>query len=181
MIKLGLLTMLLTISLVNKANALDIPSYIEDPQDIGENIKIILEKNTPVTDNPESSEEWELKTRELLRQYAAQLYADALSVRANMVGSSTPSYSSSDGSTIPGAGKVVGAVKSIFGKLAGNSESNTEVLQNEVKDYIKNISLRLMQISNLEASIGNLQGLMTINAVNVSLANKNQDEEDGGE
>ena len=160
-----LYTALFCVLNISDVRALDIPAYIEDPQDVSANVEIIIKENTPITENSEKAENWEIKTKDLLIQYAAQLYADALSIRANMVGSE-------------GSEDTEEENKSIFNQLAPKSEDNTSVMQNEVKNYIKNISLRLMQIANLEASIGNLQGLMMIDTINVSLANKAKDEEE---
>ena len=165
---------------IGNVKALDILAYIEDPQDITGNIEIIVKENTPIVKSSEDAEAWEQKSNEMLRQYATQLYADAISTRAKMMGSSSPETDTTilDGVNLPGqAGAIMEGVKSIFKKLSSKSQDNTSILQNEVKDYNKNIALRLKQIANLEASIANLKGFLALRAFNTSFAPISEEDE----
>lgn len=177
---INLLVILMFFSLISETKALDIPAYIEDPQDTSGNIEIIVKENTPIVKSSEDAEAWEQKSNEMLRQYATQLYADAISTRANMMGSSSPESDTTilDGVNLPGqAGAIMEGVKSIFKKLSPISQDNISILQNEVKDYNKNIALRLKQIANLEAEIANLKGFLALRAFNTSFAPISEEDE----
>ena len=122
------------------ANAFEIPSYIEDPQQVSENIDIIIEQNTPMRSGVTAAQDLSAKTNETIAEYAARLYAEALSIRAQMT--------KKEGAT--------GVVENVMGNLLGSSNKQ-EILQNDVKSQVKNIALHLKQIVELEAAIINLQ------------------------
>ena len=166
---------------LSNAHAFEVPSYIKDPQDVNNNICLIINQNTPESTNAETVDAGNKVIADTLSEYAARLYADAISIRAKMVGSS------SSGGMVAGAvgeaasmlnneaaQKVAGVATAIAGLLS--SKDKVAVLQNEVKKPVKNIALYLKQIVELEAAIANLQGLQVL----TSLSNTrcNQAEED---
>lgn len=125
---------------VGQVQAFDIPSYIEDPQKVGDNIDIIIEQNTPIRSGVNAAQDLSAKTDETIAEYAARLYAEALSIRAQMT--------KKEGAT--------GVVENVVGNLTGSSNKK-EILQNDVKSQVKSIALHLKQIVELEAAIINLQ------------------------
>ena len=125
---------------VKDVQSFEIPSYIEDPQKVSDNIDIIIEQNTPIRRGTTSAQELSQKTNETIAEYAARLYAEALSIRAQM-------------SKEKGA---VEAVEDIGGNILGSTNKQA-ILQNDVKSQVKNIALHLKQIVELETAIVNLQ------------------------
>lgn len=114
--------------------AFEVPSYIEDPQDVSGNIDIIIEQNTPNRGTMTNAQETTQKTDETIAEYAARLYAEALSIRARLSQKSEADKAKTTGST-----------------------NKQEILQNDVKSQVKNIALHLKQIVELETAIVNLQ------------------------
>ena len=168
---------------LSNAHAFEVPSYIKDPQDVSNNICLIINQNTPESTNAETVDAGNKIVADTLSEYAARLYADAISIRANMVGSS----GSGSGGMVAGAvgeaasmlnneavQKVAGAATAIAGLLS--SKDKAAVLQNEVKKPVKNIALYLKQIVELEAAIANLQGLQVLTSLSDTRCN--QEEED---
>ncbi|MBE6452236.1 MAG: hypothetical protein E7012_01945 [Alphaproteobacteria bacterium] len=165
--------------IASDAIALDIPSYIKDPQDVNSNTDIIIKENTPVRDNSETVTDWTEKTRKLLAQSATQLYAEAISTRAQMVGTLPATNSSSGAIPLPGGvQKIYGEGKALMSKLSSLSKDNNSVLQNEVKNYVKNIALNVKRIAVLEGAINYLEGLQTINNVAISLETEEDTDEE---
>lgn len=136
------------------ANALafDIPAYISDPQKVSDNICVIIRENTPVRRNAQDAQNLSEKTNETIIEYAAKLYAEALSIRAGM---------SAEGGA---AGTAKAVAEKAAGALLGSSDKQ-EVLQNDVKPQVKSIALHLKQIVELEAAIANLQGAQLLSAM----------------
>lgn len=166
---------------LSNAYAFDVPSYIKDPQDVSNNICLIINKNTPESTNAGTVQAGNKIVADTLSEYAARLYADAISMRANMVGGS------SSGGAIAGAvgdatsmlnngatQKIAGVATAIAGLLS--SKDKASVLQNEVKRPVKNIAIYLKQIVELEAAIANLQGLQVLTSLSGTKCN--QEEED---
>ena len=141
--------------------AFEVPSYIQDPQKVNDNICVIIKENTVVRKNSQTAQDLFQKTNETIREYAARLYADALSIRAGM---------SSQGGNLAAAEKLAGS-------LLGSSDKH-EVLQNDVKPHIKNIALHVKQIVELEAAIANLQGAQLLSGMDEVSCEDAADEED---
>ncbi len=122
-----------------ETRAFEIPSYIEDPQDVSGNIDIIIEQNTPIRGQITSAQDLSDKTNETVAEYAARLYAEALSIRAGLTNTSKGTDSLKKSNNFLG------------------SSNKQEILQNDVKNQVKNIALHLKQIVELETAIINLQ------------------------
>ncbi len=137
--KLKILSLIIFCLFLKKgeAEAFEIPSYIEDPQDVNGNIDIIIEQNTPIRGGLSRAQNLSSKTNETIAEYAARLYAEALSIRATL-NKKTPESSSQTGISL-------------------GSKNKQEILQNDVKSQVKNIALHLKQIVELETAIVNLQ------------------------
>lgn len=160
----------------NISKAVDFPSYISDPQKVNENIDVILQANEARPEDTQSAINSAEERKDILREYSANLYANALAVRAQMVGTEGASSSGLDinktGDKVLGElkgqmGEQVGAVvdfgKKLYEKL--QSKNKTSILQNELKEPNKNIALRLRQIIELEAAIANLQATQMLHKI----------------
>ncbi len=147
---------------VADAQSFEIPSYIEDPQDVSGNINIIIEQNTPKRGSSEDAQDLTKKTQETISEYAARLYAEALAIRASM-------------SKETGAVEVV---KDVAGNILGSTNKQA-ILQNDVKSQVKNIALHLKQIVELETAIVNLQSTQLLAGMDeVSTSDSGSEEED---
>lgn len=159
--KINLLIILCSsIFIIKETRAFEIPSYIEDPQKVSDNINIIIEQNTPKRGTITDAQEMSQKTQETIAEYAARLYAEALSIRASM-------------------NKESGAEDAVD-DVAGNSMGSTnkqEILQNNVKSQVKNIALHLKQIVEMETAIVNLQSTQMLAGMDeVSTSNSTSEE-----
>lgn len=147
------------------AAAFDIPAYIDDPQKVSDNICVIIKENTPVRRGAEEAQNLSAKTNETIVEYAAKLYAEALSIRAGMAAAGGA------------AGTAEAAGEKALGAIMGSSNKQ-EVLQNDVKPQIKSIALHVRQIVELEAGIANLQGAQLLSAMDeVSCEDSDEEEE----
>lgn len=158
---------------LSSAEAFDVPSYIKDPQKISDNICVIIEQNTAARKNSQTAADLETKLNDTINEYAARLYAEALSIRTtlaaegqngqggNMMGMAQQGLDMAGGMGGEAAQKAAGAVKQAAGlaKSLLGSSNKQEVLQNDVKPHIKSIALHLKQIVELETAIVNLQGI----------------------
>ncbi len=155
--KINLLIILCSsIFIIKETRAFEIPSYIEDPQKVSDNINIIIEQNTPKRGTITDAQEMSQKTQETIAEYAARLYAEALSIRASM--------SNEDGG------------EDVSENTMG-STNKQEILQNNVKSQVKNIALRLKQIVELETAIVNLQSTQMLAGMDeVSTSNSTSEE-----
>lgn len=135
---LVLLFGLLSLTALSTANALDIPSYIEDPQNVNDNIDIILQKNKSRSEATESAINSSEERKALLREYTSRLYALAISTRAQLANAKdTPPMQS----------------------------KNKKAILNEIKEQVKNIGLRFRQIVELEAATANLQATKSLHSI----------------
>lgn len=140
---------------IKEVLAFEIPSYIEDPQDVSGNINVIIEQNTPDRGTITNAQETSQKTNETIAEYAARLYAESLSIRAGL-------------SQKAGTDEV---------KTTG-STNKQEILQNDVKSQVKNIALRLKQIVELETAIVNLQSTQLLVGMDEVSTSDGSSEED---
>lgn len=156
--------------MMSSAKSFEVPSYIEDPQNIEDNICIIINANAPDTTSGSSVVSGNRKINETIGEYAARLYADAISIRANMVNNASSGNMATEavselGGMIGGkAGKAVQEGISALSSILA-SKDKAAVLQNDVKRSIKNIAIYLKQIVELEAGIANLEGLQVITSL----------------
>lgn len=147
---------------VADAQSFEIPSYIEDPQDVSGNINIIIEQNTPKRSSSAAAQDLTQKTQETISEYAARLYAEALAIRASM----SQKAGTAD------------AIESLADNVLG-STNKQEILQNNVKSRVKNIALHLKQIVELETAIVNLQSAQLLAGMDeVSTSDNESEEED---
>ena len=140
---------------IKEVLAFEIPSYIEDPQDVSGNINVIIEQNTPDRGTITNAQETSQKTNETIAEYAARLYAESLSIRAGL-------------SQKAGTDEV---------KTTG-STNKQEILQNDVKSQVKNIALHLKQIVELETAIVNLQSTQLLVGMDEVSTSDGSSEED---
>lgn len=125
--------------ITQELKAFEIPSYIEDPQDVSGNIDIIIRQNTPIRRDSEGAQDLSDQTNETITEYAARLYAEALSTRAQLTKNANAS-----------------AAEKVTDKILSSSNKQ-EILQNNVKSQVKNIAIKLKKIVELETAIVNLQ------------------------
>ncbi len=177
---LFLLSVFVSLSISGFVSAVDIPSYIEDAQKVNENIEIILQNNESRSDDTQSAINSSEERKALLREYSSRLYADALAIRAQIVGtekfaSSSLNIGDSGNQVLDElsgqmgdelGGIISGLGKTLLSKL--ESKNKTSVLQNELKEPNKNIALRLKQIVELETAIANLQATKMLHAIDYS-------------
>lgn len=144
-----LLTSILFMGTVPHANAVQIPDYIEDVEDIKGNVNVIIENLTSKAVNSESAaEDGEFKNI-ILRQLAASLYAEALTTRTNILKAEKAKASKE---------KVEGGL----GKLTGGADNKKDMMADEVQPQLRSIAERLTSIVSLEAGIANLEGTTII-------------------
>ncbi len=132
--------------------ALDVPAYVSDPQDITKTTEEILAAMQIDSRGLASSAASAEKYNEMYAEYALHLYADALSARAQIVGSEA------GGS---GMEKMAGQVLGMLGGM----DNKPQILQDEIKKYLSDIAHRVEKIVELEAEISNLQGLTVLNSL----------------
>ena len=116
------------------AMAFDVPSYIKDPQNVSENMCIILRENTAKRKGVTTAGDLSDKLNETINEYAARLYAEALSTRANM------------------------SVEKKKNSADERATDKQQILQKRVKKRVKRGAKLVKQIMELEAAIAHLQG-----------------------
>lgn len=116
------------------AMAFDVPSYIKDPQNVSENMCIILRENTAKRKGVTTAGDLSDKLNETINEYAARLYAEALSTRANM------------------------SVEKKKNSADERATDKQQILQKRVKKRVKRVAKLVKQIMELEAAIAHLQG-----------------------
>lgn len=119
---------------VSAAMAFDVPSYIKDPQNVSENMCIILRENTAKRKGVTTAGDLSDKLNETINEYAARLYAEALSTRANM------------------------SVEKKKNSADERATDKQQILQKRVKKRVKRVAKLVKQIMELEAAIAHLQG-----------------------
>ena len=127
------------VGLAVAANAVEIPSYIEDVNDVRANINPIIENLTSHSQDDGGAQDDEEFQNIILRQLSAKLYAEALTTRT----------------------KVLKAEKEKAAEL-GDTSDKQKVLVNEIKPRLRSIAERLNNIVSLEASIASLEGTRVI-------------------
>lgn len=120
--------------LTTAAPAFDVPSYIKDPQKVSENVCIILRENTAERKGINQAGDLSNKLNETINEYAARLYAEALSTRANM------------------------SVEKKKNSADERATDKQQILQKRVKKRVKRVANLVKQIVEFEAAIAHLQG-----------------------
>lgn len=134
------------VGLAVAANAVEIPSYIEDVNDVRANINPIIENLTSRSQDAGGAQDAEEFQNIILRQLSAKLYAEALTTRTKVLK----------------AEKEKEQTKKEKAAELGDTSDKQKVLVNEIKPRLRSIAERLNNIVSLEASIASLEGTRVI-------------------
>ena len=134
------------VGLAVAANAVEIPSYIEDVNDVRANINPIIENLTSHSQDVGGAQDDEEFQNIILRQLSAKLYAEALTTRTKVLK----------------AEKEKEQTKKEKAAELGDTSDKQKVLVNEIKPRLRSIAERLNNIVSLEASIASLEGTRVI-------------------
>lgn len=134
------------VGLAVAANAVEIPSYIEDVNDVRANINPIIENLTSHSQDAGGAQDAEEFQNIILRQLSAKLYAEALTTRTKVLK----------------AEKEKEQTKKEKTAELGDTSDKQKVLVNEIKPRLRSIAERLNNIVSLEASIASLEGTRVI-------------------
>ena len=134
------------VGLAVAANAVEIPSYIEDVNDVRANINPIIENLTSHSPDAGGAQDDEGFQNIILRQLSAKLYAEALTTRTKVLK----------------AEKEKEQTKKEKAAELGDTSDKQKVLVNEIKPRLRSIAERLNNIVSLEASIASLEGTRVI-------------------
>lgn len=134
------------VGLAVAANAVEIPSYIEDVNDVRANINPIIENLTSHSQDAGGAQDDEEFQNIIFRQLSAKLYAEALTTRTKVLK----------------AEKEKEQTKKEKAAELGDTSDKQKVLVNEIKPRLRSIAERLNNIVSLEASIASLEGTRVI-------------------
>ena len=132
------------VGLAVAANAVEIPSYIEDVNDVRANINPIIENLTSHSQDAGGAQDDEEFQNIILRQLSAKLYAEALTTRTKVLKAEKEQTKKEKAAEL------------------GDTSDKQKVLVNEIKPRLRSIAERLNNIVSLEASIASLEGTRVI-------------------
>ena len=135
------------LSLKQEALAIDVYSFIKDPNDVRANIDSISDALL-YDGGIEGGMAFNAKSEQIRFDLASDLYASAMTTRVKLINDAKKS-------------STEGAADGLLSKLGG-SENKNEVLSNDIQGNLSKIAERLNSIVELEAKISLLEGVETI-------------------
>ena len=151
----SLLVAVLSLLPLSAAQAFDVPTYIENPQDVSGNIDIIIKENTAPRTSSKNAQDLRQKLDNTINEYAARLYAESFIISA------------ASSAAASGNNSAVGKISGLASGLLGATDKN-HVLQDKVKAPAKEIAENVKQLMELEAAIANLEGLQILAGLDIS-------------
>lgn len=153
------------------AFAIDVYSFIKDPNDVRANIDSISAALLS-EGGIEEAKAFNMKAEQIRFDLASDLYASALTTRVKLINDAKKNG-------------VQGQAEGLLSKLAGSEDKN-EILSNDIQVNMQKIAERLNSIVELEAKISVLEGVQAILPLNRPAdldekAAESEEKEEGGE